>query len=285
MSAPTDTIVLIHGLWMTPRSWEHWITRYESRGYTVLAPAWRGLEGEVEELRRDSAPLAKVGLRKVIERYDDIIRRLPTQPIIMGHSTGGTIVQVLLDRGLGAAGVAIAPATVKGVYDVRLSTLKASGHIIANPFTRGKATSSSETQFRFAFGNTQTEAESHAAYERYYVPSANNVLFDVAFANFSRETTTEVNFAKDKRAPMLFIAGEKDNVVPPKTARSNVEKYSNAAVVTDYKEFPGRSHFIAGERGWEEVADYALTWATQHVSADETVPGSVGDRIAFASRA
>ena len=261
MSGPTDTIVLIHGLWMTPRSWEHWITRYESLGYTVLAPPWPGLEGEVEELRRDSTPLANVRLKRVIERYDDIIRRLPNQPIIIGHSTGGTIVQVLLDRGLGAAGVAIAPGAVKGVRDVSLSTLKASGHILANPFTRGKATPSSVKQFRYAFGNTQTEAESLAVYERYYVPSANNVLFDIAFANLSREWTTSVNFAKDKRAPMLFIVGEKDHVVPPKAAMSNAKKYTNESVVTDYKEFPGRSHFTLGQPGWDEVADYALNWA------------------------
>jgi pimeloyl-ACP methyl ester carboxylesterase len=119
-STPPDTIVLIHGLWMTPRSWEKWMERYESRGYRVLAPAWPGLEVEVEALRADPTPLTKLDARKVIDHYDGIIRGLDRPPIIMGHSLGGAMTQVLL--GLGAAGVGVAAATVKGVCDLSLST-------------------------------------------------------------------------------------------------------------------------------------------------------------------
>jgi pimeloyl-ACP methyl ester carboxylesterase len=111
---PANTVVLIHGLWMTPRSWEGWAARYEARGYRVLAPAWPGLEVEVEELRRDPSPLTRLDVRKVVDHYDGIIRGLDSPPIVMGHSLGGTITQLLLDRGLGAAGVGVASATVKG---------------------------------------------------------------------------------------------------------------------------------------------------------------------------
>jgi alpha-beta hydrolase superfamily lysophospholipase len=267
MTNRPDTVVLIHGLWMTPRSWEHWIPRYEARGFKVFAPAWPGLEVEVEALRRDPAPLANLDLRKVIDHYDEFIRRLPSAPIVMGHSTGGAVVQVLLDRGLGAAGVGISPATVKGVYRLPPSTLWATKHILGNPFNRGKATSSSEKQFRYAFGNTQTEEESRAVYERYFVPSANSVLFDLAFANVARNTPAKVDFRNDRRAPMLFIAGENDHIVPPAAAKSNVKKYAHSKALTEFKEFPGRSHFIAGEKGWEEVADYALDWAVEHAQA------------------
>jgi pimeloyl-ACP methyl ester carboxylesterase len=264
MSTPPDTIVLIHGLWMTPRSWEHWKERYESQGYRVLAPAWPGLEVEVESLRADPTPLTKLSARQVIDNYDGIIRGLDTPPIIMGHSLGGAMMQVLLDRGLGAAGVGISSALPKGVRDLPLSTLRASGHILGRPFNRGNATPSNRKQFRYAFGNTMSQEESDAVYDRYYIPSANRVLYDIALGNLSRNAPTEVNFEKSDRAPLLFVAFEKDHVVPAKASRHNAQKYTRGTVA--FTSFPGRPHF-PGAPGWEEVADYALSWAVEHAGA------------------
>src|SRR5215212_7946195 len=152
-TSPQGTVVLIHGLWLTPRSWEHWKERYESRGHRVIAPAWPGLDVEVEALRADPTPLTKLNFKKVADSYEEIIRGLDSPPIIMGHSIGGGVTQVLLDRGLGSAAVGIAPATVKGVYDLPLSTLRASWKVLGNPFNRGKATPIDKKQFHYAFGN------------------------------------------------------------------------------------------------------------------------------------
>jgi pimeloyl-ACP methyl ester carboxylesterase len=259
-----DTIVLIHGLWMTPRSWEHWKERYEGQGYKVLAPAWPGLEVEVEALRADPTPLTKLSGKQVIDNYDRIIRELDSPPIIMGHSLGGAVTQVLLDRGLGAAAVGVAPATVKGIRDLPLSTLRASGHILVRPFNRGNATPSSRKQFKYGFANTMTQQESDAIYDRYYVPSANRVLYDIALSNLSRHAPTEVDFNKSDRAPLLMIAFEHDHVVPPKPIRHNASKYKAGTVA--YTEFPGRPHF-PGAPGWEEVANSALSWAVEHAGA------------------
>ena len=178
-----DTIVLIHGLWMTPRSWEKWAERYESRGHKVLAPAWPGMEAEVEELNRDPSPIAELDVEQIVDHYEAIIHALESPPIIMGHSIGGTITQLLLDRGLGAAGVGVASGTVKGVLDLPLSTLKSSSRVLLNPLNRGKAVPLDEKQFHYAFGNTLSQEESDAIYERYHVPAAATVLFEVAFAN------------------------------------------------------------------------------------------------------
>lgn len=263
-STPPDTIVLIHGLWMTPRSWEHWKERYESRGYHVLAPAWPGLDVEVEALRADPTPLTKLDFRTVVDHYDGIIRGLDAPPIIIGHSLGGAMTQALLDRGLGAAGVGIAAATVKGVRDLPLSTLKATRTILPNPFNRPKATPLTKKQFKYAFGNTMSEEESDAIYDRYHIPSANRVLFEVAFANLSRKAATQVDFNRADRAPLLFVAFENDHIVPPKASRHNAEKYKKGTVA--FTSFPGRPHF-PGASGWEEVADYALSWAVEHAGA------------------
>ena len=273
MSPTPDTIVLIHGLWMTPRSWEKWSERYESSGYKVLAPAWPGMEGEVEALNEDPSPIATLDVEQLVDHYEAIIRELDNPPIIMGHSLGGTVTQLLLDRGLGAAGVGVASGTVKGVLDLPLSTLKSSSPVLLNPFNRGKAIPLDEKQFHYAFGNTMSQEESDAIYERYHVPAAATVLFEVAFANLHIHAPTKVNFDNDERAPLLFIAFGEDHVVPPKASRHNAEKYEDSSAITEFKEFTGRPHF-PGAPGWEEVADYALTWATENAAAGSLAAAS-----------
>jgi pimeloyl-ACP methyl ester carboxylesterase len=264
MDDTPDTIVLIHGLWMTSRSWEHWKERYESRGYTVLAPAWPGMEAEVEALNADPSPIAALTVDDVVDHYDKVIRNLDRPPIIMGHSFGGTFTQVLLDRGLGAAGVGVASASVKGVKDLPLSTLKSTAPAL-NPSRKGEAVPLSPKEFHYAFANTLSEAGSNAIYERYHVPAATTVLREGAFANFHRDAPTKVDFAREGRVPLLFIAFGEDHIIPPKVARHNEEKYDDHVSITEFKEFPGRPHF-PGVPGWEEVADYSLSWAIEHAS-------------------
>ena len=232
MSGPTDTIVLIHGLWMTPLSWETWVERYESRGYRVLAPAWPGLEADVQQLRRDPSPMRNLGIERIVDHYDGIIRKLDSAPIVMGHSFGGAFTQVLLDRGLGAAGVVLSSAPVKGILGLPLSTLRSAAPVLGNPLNRGKATGLTEKQFRYAFGNAVSAEESRDAYERYHVPAANRVLFEGAFTNFSPGSPLKVNVRNDTRAPLLFIAAGEDHIVPPSLNRSNVGKYAHSKAVT-----------------------------------------------------
>jgi pimeloyl-ACP methyl ester carboxylesterase len=265
-----DTILFIHGLWMTPRSWESFASRYESRGYKVLAPGWPGTEGEVEALRRDPSLFDGLDLKTVVDHYDRIIRQLDAPPIIMGHSLGGTITQILLSRGLGAAAVGLAPGTVKGVPDLPLSTLRASFAVLRNPFKRGKGIPFTKKQFAYAMANTLDREASDQLWERYAVPAASGVLFDVALATLSRNSPATVNFRNDERAPMLFIAFGEDHVVPPKPIKHNVEKYAESRAVTEYREFPGRPHF-PGVPGWEEVADVALSWAVENADARRPV--------------
>jgi alpha-beta hydrolase superfamily lysophospholipase len=267
MPPKPDTIVLIHGLYVDSRSWEGWAERYSKAGYQVLTPSWPGLEGGVEELRKDPTPLTKLDVTKIVDHYDAIIRGLDSPPIIMGHSLGGTVTQLLLDRGLGAVGVGIEAATVKGILDLPLSTLKASFPVLGNPFNRGKATMLSPEQFNYGFTNTFTEAAANAAYERYAIPAANRVLFQVAFQNLPGASATKVNFSNPSRAPMLFIAGGEDHIVPAKVNEHMAKKYGKSSgAVTEVKVYPDRAHFTMIQDGWEEVADYALAWAEEHAT-------------------
>ncbi len=266
-SASSDTVLFIHGLWMTPLSWEKWSKRYTDRGYRVINRGWPGMDGDIEQLRREPSRLADLGVSKIVDHYERIIGELDRPPIIMGHSFGGLFVQILIDRGFGAAGVAIASAPVKGVLLLPFSTLKVSFPALSNPANLHKVAPLTAEQFHYAFGNNLSEEESGKVYERYAVPGPDHVLFQAGFANLNPHAETSVNFRNDGRAPLLLIAGAKDHVSPPSLVEMNYKLYKKSKSITDYKEFPGRSHYILGEGGWEEVADFAIDWASQHVTA------------------
>jgi pimeloyl-ACP methyl ester carboxylesterase len=263
-----DTVVLIHGLWMTALSWEHWVDRYERRGFNVIARSWPGMEGAIDALRADTSEIDDLGIEEILEHYTGIIDELDSPPIIMGHSFGGAFTQILLDRGLGAAGVAIDSAPVKGLLALPVSTLRSGFPVLKNPANRHRAVALSAEEFHYSFTNTLSEAESGPIYDRYAVPGPGRVLFQGALANFKPGATTAVDFKNDDRAPLLLIAGGEDHVAPASLNESNFKHYKSSAV-TEFKEFPGRSHYTLGQEGWEEVADYALDWAVKAATEGE----------------
>src|SRR4051794_15682866 len=257
----TATVVLIHGLWMNGRSWEQWVERYEQRGLNVIAPSWPGMDGDVDALRDDTSGFDDLGIEAIVEHYAGIVSALEAPPIIMGHSFGGAFTQILLDRGLGNAGVAIDPAPLKGMLALPASTLRSGFPILKNPANRHHAVPLTPKEFHYAFTNTLSDEDSLAVYERYAVPGPGRVLFEGALANLSHRSPIEVGFANEQRAPLLLIAGGEDHVSPASLTRSNFKHYKAKTAVTELKEFPERSHYTLGQEGWEEVADYAIDWA------------------------
>jgi pimeloyl-ACP methyl ester carboxylesterase len=268
MSTTTpETIVLIHGFWVTPRSWEQWIERYEGRGYRVIAPAYPGFEAEVEALNADPTPIETVTVEQILDRLESVVGELESPPILMGHSAGGVFTQLLLDRGYGAAGVAINSAPTEGVKVVPLSQIKSTFPVLRNPANRHKAVGFTFDQWRYAFTNTFTEEEARRLYERYHIPASGNVFWGSVLANIHPgKDDTYVDYRNDDRAPLLFISGSEDNLMPPKIQRSNAKHYKSNTV-TEVKEFEGRAHLMPAQEGWEEVADYALAWAVEQSSA------------------
>jgi pimeloyl-ACP methyl ester carboxylesterase len=265
-TAPPDTIVLIHGLWMTPRSWEHWVPHYEAKGHRVLTPAYPGLEVEVEALREDPTPIEKVTIAETLAHLEQLIGALERPPIIMGHSFGGALTQVLLDRGLGAAGVAIDSVPTEGVRLVPPSQIKATFPVLGNPANRHRAVGFTHDQFHYAFTNTCSEEASRAAYDRYHVPAPGSWVWGGVLANFTPgHQDTWVDYKNADRAPLLFIAGGEDHIMPASVNRSNAKHYKSSAV-TELHEFPDRDHFTCGAPGWEKVADYALEWAVANAA-------------------
>jgi pimeloyl-ACP methyl ester carboxylesterase len=208
---------------------------------------------------------------QIVEHLENVIGELDSPPILIGHSAGGAFTQILLDHGYGAAGVAINSAPTEGVPVVPLSQIKSTFPVLKNPANRHKAVGLTYEQWRYAFTNTWPEAESQAAYQRYHVPAAGSIVWDSALANLiPGPQDLYVDYHNDARAPLLFISGAEDHVMPPSVQRSNAKHYKSRTV-TEVKEFPGRSHLMPAQAGWEEVADYALDWAVRHARADAPV--------------
>jgi pimeloyl-ACP methyl ester carboxylesterase len=267
---PPDTIVLVHGFWVTPRSWEHWISHYEAKGFTVIAPAYPGFDVEVDALNADPAPIEAVTVPQIIERLEGVIRGLDAPPIIMGHSAGGVFTQVLLDRGFGAAGVAINSAPTEGVKRIPLSQLRATFPVLKNPANRHRAVGFTHDQWHYAFTNGFSEEESRALYERYHVPASGAIFWGSALANIHPgPDDNHVDYENPDRAPLLFISGSEDHLMPPSLQHSNAKHYKPENLVTEVKEFEG-PHLLPAWPGWEEVADYALDWALEHAREPAT---------------
>ncbi|MEU1887918.1 alpha/beta hydrolase [Micromonospora rifamycinica] len=259
-----DTIVLVHGFWVTPRSWEHWIRHYEERGFRVLAPAYPGYEVEVEALNADPTPILRSTVPQIIDHYESIISKLPTPPVIIGHSAGGAFTQILLDHGLGAVGVAMNSAPTEGVRVVPLSQVKSTFPVLKSPANRHRAVPLTFEQWQYAFTNTFSEEEGRALWQRYAIPANGGILWGSVLANFQPgHQDTWVDYHNDDRAPLLFVSGSEDHIMPPAVQESNARHY-RSRTVTERREYDGYAHLLPAQQGWETIADEVLDWALRH---------------------
>jgi alpha-beta hydrolase superfamily lysophospholipase len=253
-------LMLIHGAWLSARSWEHFADYFEKRGFAVSAPEWPRKQGDVEELRAQSDAIEGLGIEEIVDRYEEQIRALAEPPVLVGHSFGGLFVELLLDRGLGRAGVALSPAPPKGILVLPFSSLKAAAPALAHPSRWHGIVDLTLEEFTYGFANTFSPEEAAAAYERYAVPETGQIFYEAGFANFHLNPPTEVHFKNAERAPLLIVGAEKDNTVPASLSRKQYEKYERSPAQTDYLEFEGRPHLLIAAEGWEEVAAAVDSW-------------------------
>ncbi|MFG2195866.1 alpha/beta hydrolase [Streptomyces sp. NPDC048639] len=257
-------VVLIHGLWMTPLSWRNWADRLEARGYQVHTPTWPRMNHSIEKLRKDPSLVGGLGIEEITDHHAQFIESLDSNPVIMGHSLGGTVTQLLLDRGIGAAGVAVHPGQTKGVWGLTPAQIKAGRPAIGNPFNLKKGIPLTAEQFHYGFANALDEKDALVAWQTYHVPAPARPLFQLALANYTPGAVGKVDYRKPDRAPLLFIAGSTDRTVPASVVRENHRRYRSGTV--ELKEYAGRSHFTVGEPGWEGVLDHAIGWAEKNTA-------------------
>lgn len=254
------TVVFVHGGWVTPACWDPFVTFFEGRGYRCLAPAWPGKDRSVEAIRADPSPLVGLGIGEIVDHYERIIRALDEPPILVGHSFGGLFVQILVDRGLGAAGIAIDSAPPKGVFAFEPTTLVALGRILVIPFGWRKVVHWSFSEFRYAFVHTMPIDEARAVWDSQIVPDTGRPFFEAGFSAFDRASPARVDFANPDRAPLLFICGEADRAMPPAVVRRQFRAHRASPVRTDLRSIPGRTHWLIAQDGWEEVAGVCVAW-------------------------
>ncbi len=252
------TIVFIHGLWIHSSSWQAWMDFFNQQGYQTLNPEWPGDSATVAECRANPQTIANRGVTEIVDNYAKVISGLTEPPIVIGHSFGGLIAQILLGRGIGSAAIAIDPAPIKGVWQLPFSALKASFPVLGNPFNLKKAKSLSFEQFQYGFANAVPEEEAKALYDQWTIPAPCLPLFQAAVASFAG-TATKVNTQNATRGPLLITGGSKDNIAPPILGSASLKKY-NTSVISDFKLFEGRGHSLIVDNGWKEVAEYSLAW-------------------------
>jgi pimeloyl-ACP methyl ester carboxylesterase len=254
----TTPVVFIHGLWLLPSSWGNWGEFFKQAGHAPLTPDWPDDPETVEQARANPDVLAKKTLKQIGDHTAEVIGGLNKKPAVMGHSTGGLLAQMIADRGLSAATVAIDPGPFRGVLPLPVSALRSAGPVLKNPLNRGKAITLTLDQFKYGWANALDDDEAKQLYETYHVAAPGVALMQMANANLNPWTEAKVDPKNPDRGPLLIIDGEKDHTVPWAIANAAYKRQSKNPSVTEIKQIPNRGHSLTIDHGWQEVAQTAL---------------------------
>jgi pimeloyl-ACP methyl ester carboxylesterase len=251
----SKTIVFITGAFVSNRCWDAWRVYFEGNGYTTIAAPWPHKDAGAEELRnRDpDAAIASNRLAGLTDYYSNVVEQLSEKPILIGHSIGGLLVQLLLQRELATAGVAIHSVPPQGIMTFKWSFLKAGWAALGFFTSTKKSYLMSFKQWQYAFTNGMPCEEQKQAYYRLAIPESKLIVRDTI------TRAARIDFEKP-HAPLLLTSGSEDHTIPASLNYSNYKRYHKGGSVTDYKEFEGRNHFVLGQSTWKEDAEFILNW-------------------------
>ncbi len=253
-------VVFIHGLWVLPSSWNRWAEVFEEAGYAPLTPTWPDDPRTVEEARANPDVFAGKTLKAIADHTEEVISGLDRKPAVLGHSTGGLLCQMIADRGLSAATVAIDPGPFRGVLPLPLSALRSAKPVLQNPLNRGRAVTLTYPQFKYGWANALDDEEATELYETFHVAAPGVALMQMANANLNPFTEAKLDPKNPARGPLLIIDGEKDNTVPWAIANASYKKQSRNEAVTEIEKIPNRGHSLTIDSGWREVCDRSLAF-------------------------
>ncbi|MGQ0465810.1 MAG: alpha/beta hydrolase [Sporichthyaceae bacterium] len=256
-------VVFVHGLWLLAGSWQRWTDLFESRGYATVAVDWPGDAASVAEALADPQQIAGTKVGQVADHVAEVVGKLDRKPILIGHSFGGLLVQIVSGRGLAAATVAIDPAPFRGVLPLPVATLRSVFPVLHNPLNWKRAVALTPAQFRYGWTNTLTETESQELQRTFHVAAPGAPLFQGATANVNPWTRAKVNTKNPERGPVLIVAGEKDNTVPWAMAHAAYKRQKRNSALTEIVEMPNRGHSLIIDSGWTEVAETALEFLSR----------------------
>jgi non-heme chloroperoxidase len=255
-----EPVAFVHGLWLLPSSWDRWAAVFEEAGFVAVSPGWPDDPETVEEAKAHPEVFAHKSVGQIADYVDGIIRKLDKKPVVIGHSFGGLMAQILAGRGLASVTVAIDPAPFRGVLPLPISALRSASPVLSNPANRNRAVPLTYEQFRYGFANAVDEDEAKQLYETYSVPGSGVPIFQAASANLNPWTEAKVDTKNPERGPLLIIVGESDHTVPPAIAKAAYKRQQANEGVTEFVEIPGRGHALVIDNGWRDVADTALAF-------------------------
>lgn len=251
-------VVFVHGLWLLPSSWDRWISVFREAGYAPVSLSWPDDPQTVQEANAHPEVFAEKTIGDIVDHLESLIGKLTSKPVIIGHSFGGLLTQILAGRGLSIATVAIDPAPFRGVLPLPFSALRASSAVLTNPANRHRAVPLTYEQFRYAFANAVSEDEAGELYTMFAVPGSGAPIFQAAGANLNPWTEAKVDIENPDRGPLLVISGEKDHTVPWAIANASYTQQKRNPGVTEITKIADRGHSLTIDHGWREVADTAL---------------------------
>jgi pimeloyl-ACP methyl ester carboxylesterase len=248
-------IIFITGAFVGNNCWDEWRKYFEDKGYKTIAPPWPHKDATPEELRnrQPDAGIASNRLAALTDYFARIAQGFTEPPILIGHSIGGLMVQLLLQRGIGACGVAIHPVPPQGIITFKFSFLKAGWGALGFFTSTKKSYLMSFRGWQYAFTNGMDCDEQKQSYYKFAIPESKLVARDTI------TSAAKINFEKP-HAPLLITSGSDDHSIPASLNYSNYKKYKQGNSITDYKEFKGRNHFVLGQPTWKEDADFILNW-------------------------
>lgn len=250
-----ETILFITGAFVSHHGWDAWVTYFNELGYDAVAPPWpekNGTAAELRALQPNDIALATLTLKEVIDYYAIIASRFKEKPIIIGHSLGGLITQILVSRGLAKMAVAIHSVPPQGIFPYEFTFLKSTWRVLGLFSSVKKTYLMSFKQFQYAFVNGMPENEQLEAYKEHAIPESKTV------ARGGLTSIAAVDFSK-KHVPLLITAGTEDHVIPAHLSRRNYKAYKKNGSVLNYHETPS-NHSVLTAKGWEHEAVYIANW-------------------------
>jgi pimeloyl-ACP methyl ester carboxylesterase len=244
---------MIHGMWGGAWYWKRFRTFFQERGYHCIVPDLR--YHDVEPGAAPHPELGTTGLLDYAYDLEELLRGLDETPIIMGHSMGGLLAQMLASRGLADAAVLLAPASPHGILALRPSVISSfwSGLTRWGFWRRPLIQTFDEAVYGML--HLLSREDQQATYDR-FVHESGRAATEIGFWIFDRKKAAYV----DQRlvtCPVLVVSGAQDRITPASVSRRVAAKYES---VSTHREFPDHAHWVIAEPGWEEIAEYVSGW-------------------------
>lgn len=248
-----ETIFMIHGGWGGPWCWENYKGFYEEEGYRCVTTTLR-----FHDMDPKDAPDPRLGTTSLLDYAEDLeqeIQQLGVEPIVMGHSMGGLLAQILASRGLAKALVLLTPLSPAGIMALTPSVIKSFWSAQTTWAFWKKPMRQKFDEAVYSILHLLPPDEQRETYDK-FVYESGRAGAEIGYWFFDPQGASRVDDSK-VTCPVLVIAGTEDRITPASVVRQVAKKYE---AVSTYKEFEDHAHMVVAEPGWQEIAEYAADW-------------------------